>query len=110
MPPSAASGCAASSQCSAQERIAHLFCEVYVKFHAVGLAEHHRVEWPLTQSSMAHALGLSNVHVNRALQDLRGQGLITLDKRILTIPNWRALCEKAGFDPVYLHTEKRVAA
>jgi hypothetical protein len=110
MPPSAASGCAASSQCSAQERIAHLFCEVYVKFHTVGLAEHHRVERPLTESSMAYALDLLNLHVNRALQDLRGQGLITLDKRILTIPNWRTLCEKAGFDPVYLHTEKRVAA
>jgi CRP-like cAMP-binding protein len=97
-------------QRSAHERIAHLFCEMYVKLHAVGLAEHHRAEWPLTQLSMAHALGLSNVHVNRALQDLRSQGLIILDKRTLTIPNWRALCDKAGFDRVYLHLEKRVAA
>jgi hypothetical protein len=80
---------------------------MYVKLHAVGLAEHHRVEWPLTQSSMAHALDLLNLHVNRALQDLRGQGLIILYKRILTIPNWYG---KVGFDPVYLHTEKRVAA
>jgi CRP-like cAMP-binding protein len=97
-------------QRSARERIAHLFCEMYVKLHAVGLAEHHRVEWPLTQSSMAHALGLSNVHVNRAIQDLRGQGLVVLNKGTLTIPNWRALCDRAGFDPVYLHIDRRAAA
>ena len=70
----------------------------------------HCVEWPLTQVDMAHALGLSNVHVNRALQDLRGRGLIILERRTLTIPNWSALCQKAGFDPIYLHLEKRAAA
>jgi CRP-like cAMP-binding protein len=97
-------------QRSARERMAHLFCEMYVKLHAVGLADHHRVDWPVTQIDMAYALGLSNVHVNRALQDLRGRGLITLDKRTLTILNWGALCEVAEFDPVYLHLEKRAAA
>lgn len=97
-------------QRSARERMAHLFCEMYAKLHAVGLADRHCVEWPLTQVDMAHALGLSNVHVNRALQDLRGQGLIILERRTLTIPNWSALCQKAGFDPIYLHLEKRAAA
>ena len=81
-----------------------------MKFHTVGLAEHHRVEWPLTEPGMACALDLLNLHVDRALQDLRGQGLIILYKRIPTIPNWRIHCEKAGFDSVYLHTETRVAA
>jgi CRP-like cAMP-binding protein len=97
-------------QRSARERMAHLFCEMYAKLHAVGLTEGDRVHWPVTQIDMAHALGLSNVHVNRALQDLRGRGLITLEKRTLTIANWGALCEVAGFDPVYLHLEKRAVA
>jgi acyl dehydratase len=53
---------------------------------------------------------LSNVHVNRSLQEMRGQGLITLRSRTLVIEDWRALSAAAEFDPTYLHLDKRVAA
>ena len=59
-------------------RIAHLFCEMYLKMEAVGLAAAHSCELPITQIEIGDALGLSNVHVNRSLQDLRAKGLITL--------------------------------
>jgi CRP-like cAMP-binding protein len=95
---------------SAHGRIAHLFCEMYVKLQAIGLADDHCLDWPLTQIDLADALGLSNVHVNRVLQDLRSRGFITLERHALTIADWGALRAMAEFDPVYLHLQKRAAA
>ena len=64
---------------------------------AVGLAKENSCEFPLTQSVMGDALGLSTVHVNRSLMDLRGRGLIALDKHMLTVLEWAALQDEAGF-------------
>jgi CRP-like cAMP-binding protein len=90
----------------APARIAHLFCEIFVKMRAVGLAKENSCEFPLTQSVMGDALGLSTVHVNRSLMELRGRGLIALDKHMLTILKWEALQDEAGFDPLYLHLDR----
>ena len=49
----------------AYARIAHLFCELYMKFSAVGLVNGHAFGMPLTQAELGDALGLSTVHVNR---------------------------------------------
>jgi hypothetical protein len=54
---------------------------------------------------MGDALGLSTVHVNRSLMDLRREGLITLEKHTLTILKWDELQQYAEFDPLYLHME-----
>src|SRR5215203_7306512 len=64
----------------AYARIAHLLCELLVRLRAVGLAEDHTCKLPITQAQMGDALGLSDVHVNRVLQALRGNGLITLQR------------------------------
>jgi len=90
----------------APARIAHLCCEIFVKMRAIGLAKENSCEFPLTQSVMGDALGLSTVHVNRSLMDLRGRGLIALDKHMLTILKWEALQDEAGFDPLYLHLDR----
>jgi len=90
---------------TASTRIAHVLCEVLVRMRAVGLADGHRCELPVTQSELGDALGLSTVHVNRSLQELRGKGLITLRGSVLTVEDWEGL-EKAGeFDPLYLHLD-----
>ena len=92
---------------SAYGRIGHLFCEMYTKLEAVGLASDHRYALPLTQGQLADALGLSNVHVNRVLQEMRGKGLITLQASTLVIHDWDELRRSSEFDPSYLHLEKR---
>lgn len=84
-------------------RITHLFCELYLKLHAMGLAENHACEMALTQGDIADAIGVSNVHVNRVLQELRGEGLLTLQGQRLVIQNWAELTRRAEFDPTYLH-------
>jgi CRP-like cAMP-binding protein len=94
---------------SAFEQVAHLFCEMYLKLQAVGLAEHYRCPLPLTQIDLADALGLTNVHVNRVLKEMRSRTLITLDGQTLVIEAWDELLRVAEFDPTYLHLEKRAA-
>jgi CRP-like cAMP-binding protein len=88
---------------SAETRIAHLLCEVLVRMRAVGLADGRACEWPITQSEIGDALGLSTVHVNRCLQELRRKGLITLQGRVLTVADWEGLKKAGEFDPTYLH-------
>lgn len=94
---------------SAYERIAHLLCEMYLKLEAVGLAGEHRCAFPISQTDMADALGLTNVHVNRTLKALRGDGLITLHNHTLVVDRWNELVAAGEFDPKYLHLEKRAA-
>ena len=86
----------------ALERIAHLFCELELRLRAVGLAENDRFDMPITQYDLADTAGLSSVHVNRTLQELRRQGLITLTGRALTIRDRSSLRALAGFQPGYL--------
>lgn len=93
---------------SAYGRIAHLLCEMYAKLKAVGLVSDHRYSLPITQSELADATGLSNVHVNRVLQALRSKGLITLRSSTLIVHDWDALVQVSGFDPTYLHLQKMV--
>ena len=95
---------------SAHERIAHLFCEMFAKLQSVGLTDGDRVAWPITQTDIADALGLTPVHVNRVLQDLRARELITLSKRILTIVNRQELSDLGEFTPAYLNLSTLRAA
>jgi CRP-like cAMP-binding protein len=89
----------------ARVRLAHLLCELFVRMRAVGLTKGNSCQFPLTQSVLGDALGLSTVHINRSLMELRGLGLIILEKHGLTIPNLEKLEEYASFDPLYLHME-----
>lgn len=87
----------------ARSRIAHLFCELLVRMEAVGLAQGKRTHLPMTQGVIADAVGMSTVHVNRIVQELRADGLIALQNGILTVIDWNGLQRVADFDPTYLH-------
>lgn len=87
----------------ADKRIAHLFCELLTRMQAVGLAMNDVIDFPLTQSDLADTVGLSAVHVNRVIQQLREDGLLNWRGGKLTIRDKARLRRFAGFDPVYLH-------
>jgi CRP-like cAMP-binding protein len=93
----------------AYSHMAHLLCELYVRLRSVGLTNGHAYDLPLTQAELGDALGLSTVHVNRTLQDLRGEGLITLRAGSVTVLDWERLREAGEFDPTYLHLRKEAA-
>jgi CRP-like cAMP-binding protein len=88
---------------SADQRIAHLFCELLIRLQTVGLADNNSFEMPLIQEELADTLGLSNVHVNRMMQELREKRLISTSGKRLTITNVERLQEFAQFNPNYLH-------
>lgn len=88
---------------TALERVAHLVCECFSRMRALGLAKQPTFELPLTQVEIGDATGLSNVHVNRTLKELRRQKLIESNGKLHAILDWERLRDAAGFDPAYLH-------
>ena len=90
----------------ALERVAHLFCELHARLSLVGLVEEGQFTLPLTQEVIADATGLTPVHINRMLRELRERGLIELGGGELTLLGIDELRRLAGFDPSYLHRER----
>lgn len=92
-----------NSRLSADAAMAHLFCEIYVRSRAAGLALDGSCDMPVTQEMLADALGLTGVHVNRTLQSLRETGLVEHKSGRLYIHDLQRLAAYADFDPGYLH-------
>jgi CRP-like cAMP-binding protein len=90
----------------AVSHMAHFLCEIFVRSQVVGLAEGTRFDLPLTQEELGEALGLSTVHVNRCLQELRRRGLIRTEGTKVDLPDLERLAELGEFDPTFLHLEK----
>jgi CRP-like cAMP-binding protein len=95
---------------SAFSRLAHLFCELFVRLRAVGLTETFEYALPVTQSDLSDAMGISLVHTNRTLAQLRRKRLVTFANRMVTIHDWNALQRAAEFDPAYLHLSTPAAS
>jgi CRP-like cAMP-binding protein len=93
----------------ADQQLAHLFCEMLVRLQTVQRADVNSCILPFTQEELADALGISAVHANRVLQQLRNDGLAVLRDKLLTIPDVGRLKKFADFNPNYLHL-KDVAA
>jgi CRP-like cAMP-binding protein len=90
------------------QAVAHIFCELDTRLRRVGMVQEGRFKLPITQETLADALGLTPVHINRVLKRLRSEGLIELGKGSLTILDAEGLSIRAGFDPSYLHAQARV--
>lgn len=95
---------------SGHSRVAHFFCEFYTRLALIGAVDGYRCLLPLTQAELADALGLSCVHINRVLQQLRRDGLIGLQSGQLVIKDWERLSAVAGFNPAYLSASQPAAA
>ena len=92
---------------TARERMAHFFCEIVARLAKISSPNWRGYFFPLTQEQLASILGLSVVHVNRTLQDLRADNLIDLRAQRIRIPDWDALARVAQFDRGYLDVEPR---
>lgn len=93
-------------QRTSYERIAHLLVELFLRLRTVGMTMVNSCDFPLTQTDLADATGLTAVHVNRTLQELRRDGLIILERKRLTIPDLKRLMDAAMFNPNYLHLDR----
>jgi CRP-like cAMP-binding protein len=100
----------AMGRSSATAQMAHLICELHVRLGAVGQTNGNSFHMPVTQEELGDALGLSTVHVNRVLTELRNGGIVQwLAGGAVTILDWDRLSEIAEFSPAYLnlHNEPR---
>ena len=87
---------------SAKQQLAHLLCELSVR---LGAGED-SFDLPLTQEQIADVLGLTGVHVNRMIQQLRAEGIIEARNRTMSIADMSALRHIGEFDPAYLHESR----
>ena len=92
---------------SALSRLAHMFCELKVRLDIVGLAGERSYALPLTQADLSECLGLTSVHVNRTLKELRESGLVSFRSGEVDILDWEGLKRAAEFDPAYLYLDRR---
>jgi len=88
-------------------RLAHLFCEMWLRMRQMGLTDGNSFTLPLTQEELGDTMGLTSVHVNRVLQRMRAEGLLSLARGQMTLHNVDRLCKIADFDPNYLHLDRR---
>jgi CRP-like cAMP-binding protein len=92
---------------SALARIAHFFCEMHLRFAVVGLAGDAGFPLPITQADLAECLGLTAVHVNRTLRQLREAGLAVFRDGRVEIPDLAGLKRTGEFEATYLQLERR---
>lgn len=90
---------------NATERVGHFLLELAARLRLVGLGSKTGYDCPLSQYQLADALGLSAVHVNRVLRDLREADLVTFQSGRVTFQNFDGLAEMADFDRSYLDQE-----
>ena len=88
-------------------RVAHLFCELQVRLGIVGLADEHGYALPITQAVLAECLGLTSVHVNRVLKELRERNLVEFRGGRVSILDRDGLAEIGEFDPAYLYLDRK---
>ena len=94
----------------ARNRMAHFFCEMVARLDKLATVTRRGHHFPITQEQLAAILGMSVVHVNRTLQDLRADGLIELRAQRLQIFDRARLAQIAEFDDGYLHLEPEPVA
>lgn len=86
-------------------RIAHFFAEINLRLSLVGRSDGNSFALPITQNDLAEALGMTTVHVNRILRDLREQEIMTFRGGVVQIHDVKRLHRTAEFEPGYLYTD-----
>lgn len=94
----------------AVSRLANFMCELYLRFTAIGVATADGFPLPLTQTDIAEMCGLTHIHVNRVLRQLREERMLEVRSGQVTILDRPALERRGQFDPAYLYLNDDVAA
>ncbi|MDV3457266.1 Crp/Fnr family transcriptional regulator [Sphingomonas sp. HF-S4] len=81
---------------SAEARVASLLIDLLERLEAIGLASNGMYRLPLTQEQLGDITGLTSVHINRTLRDLRARGLIAQQGQHMTILDRQKLGELAA--------------
>lgn len=85
--------------------LAHIVCELFLRLKVVQKAGEDSFHFPLSQAELADVMGVSLVHLNKTLQKLRREKVLTWINRTITIVDWTRMQELAEFDRTYLNLE-----
>lgn len=86
-------------------RAAHLCCELYHRLRIVDAVDGLSFPFEVNQTELGECLGLTPVHTNRVLRELRERRLMLFKNGIVTIVDLRGLEALAEFDPAYLYLD-----
>ncbi len=87
-------------------KVSHFLCETNARLSAIGLSDGRRFALGLTQADIAEICGLTSIHVNRVLRQLREQNLCVFRSAMVDILDLAGLERRGQFDPQYLYLEK----
>jgi CRP-like cAMP-binding protein len=87
------------------QRLGHFLSEVEVRLRAVGLSDGTAFALPMTQTDLAETCGMTAVHVNRMLRELRERGLVQMQGGAVHIMDRPGLYRLSEFDPGYLYLD-----
>lgn len=93
----------------AMGRVAHFLCETNARLRAVGLSDGNRFALDLTQYDLAEICGVTSIHVNRILRQLREEGLCTYRSSFVEIARPDQLAARGQFDDAYLYLDEAQA-
>jgi CRP-like cAMP-binding protein len=91
---------------TAYVRTAHLLYELLVRYRMVELAKDNRFGFPITQTDLADATGLTPVHANRTLKRLKADGLVDFSGGVVAVLDAPRLKTAAQFSGEYLHLDR----
>lgn len=84
-------------------RVAHFLSEMNLRLRAVGLSDGFTYALALTQADIAEICGLTTVHTNRVMRQLREAGLCHVRAAVVEIADPAALARRGDFNPDYLY-------
>ncbi|WP_069337526.1 Crp/Fnr family transcriptional regulator [Sphingobium yanoikuyae] len=88
-------------------RVSHFFCETEAKLRAIGRSDGARFALPITQADLGEACGITSVHMNRMLRELKDRDLLAIHRHDVEIRDLRGLARLGEFDPAYLFLDEQ---
>lgn len=88
-------------------RVAHFLCETNARLISAGLSDGRRFAFGITQTDLAEICGLTNIHVNRVMRQLREEQLCIFRSSLVEILDPERLAARGQFDPSYLYIESQ---
>ena len=83
-------------------RIAHLLCEIGYRLEYAGAGSRTDYRLTLTQETLSDITGLTAVHVNRMLQRLKREKIVTVHGGRVKVADWDQLARVGDFAPEFL--------
>jgi CRP-like cAMP-binding protein len=77
--------------------------ELRARLKVIGRDHGNRIEMPMTQEQIGEAMGITSIHANRIIKQLREDGVLEFHRGHVTVLDENKLEELAQFEDCYLH-------